>query len=167
MKDRLWISTCLFIIISFRGEWSTSVGGKSEHECQLPRLLHRGVGGRVRVGNKEVGHCWNLGDSCLLISLFKNCRFSRKFVLTDITAKCPLLQKNPHCLANDFTLKLLFYLFHTCSSITNLQQVWYLMSFDPLTFQVCWRSLTEKGKYFSLKTKMNNLLPLNWLNKRS
>lgn len=112
-------------------------------------------------------YCWHLGDSCLLISLFKNCRFSKKFVLTDITAKCPLLQKNPHCLANDFTLKLLFYLFHTCSSITKLQQVWYLMSFDHLTFQVCWRSLTEKGKYFSLKTKMNNLLPLSWLNKRS
>lgn len=166
MKDRLWISTFLFVI-SFRGEWSTSVGGKSEHECQLPRLLHRGVGGRVRVGNKEVGHCWNLGDSCLLISLLKNCSFSRIFVLAGMTAKCPL----SHCLANisDFTLKLLFYLFHTCSSITNLQQVWYLMSFDPLTFQVCWRSLTEKGKYFSLKTKMNtsSLLPLNWLNKRS
>lgn len=135
MKDRLWISTFLFVI-SFRGEWSTSVGGKSEHECQLPRLLHRGVGGRVRVGNKEVGHCWNLGDSCLLISLFKNCRFSRKFVLTDITAKCPLLQKTHTVLQMISLLNYYFtYFIHVAQWQTcNKCDIWCLLTPWPFRF---------------------------------
>lgn len=81
-------------------------------------------------------YCWHLGDSCLLISLFKNCRFWRIFVLVDMTAKCPLLQKTHTVLQMISLLNYYFtYFKHVAQWQTcNKCDIWCLLTPWPFRF---------------------------------